>query len=218
RFVWSPKSTNILLKLWEKNLIGLRDDLKKNSEIHKEMAMDMAAYGPTAKEIKTKMDNMLRKYRVEIEKMKKTNTTTSSWRYFKIIQTFLNEDPAADFEEIIFDDQESSTFYKSDECDDNISIVNVTNPPSEENFQTDTEPEPEIKDEHHSYPQLQRRTNVEEYHSPLRTAKKSKNRLMEIEEEKLTIEKQKLLVMKHISRDLTSISKTLIELLRNSNN
>lgn len=42
------------------------------------------------------------------------------------------------------------------------------------------------------------------------------DRMLQIEEEKLEIERQKLQVMKHISRDLSSISKTLIEVLRNT--
>lgn len=42
------------------------------------------------------------------------------------------------------------------------------------------------------------------------------NRMLQIEQEKLEVEKQKLQVMKHISRDLFSISKTLVELLRNT--
>lgn len=45
---------------------------------------------------------------------------------------------------------------------------------------------------------------------------KLKIKMLQIEEEKLEIERQKLQVMKHISRDLSSISKTLIEVLQNT--
>lgn len=62
RFQWSPKSTNIFLDLWEKNLKDLRGP-RKNSSIHREMAEEMSEYGPSHKEIKSKMDNMSRKFR-----------------------------------------------------------------------------------------------------------------------------------------------------------
>lgn len=62
RFEWSPKSTNIFLDLWEKHLKDLRGP-RKNAHIHKEMAEEMSEYGPSHKEIKSKMDNMSRKFR-----------------------------------------------------------------------------------------------------------------------------------------------------------
>lgn len=65
RFEWSPKSTNIFLDLWEKNLKEIRGP-RKNSLIHKEMAEEMSEYGPSHREIKSKMDNMSRKFRCVI--------------------------------------------------------------------------------------------------------------------------------------------------------
>lgn len=62
RFSWTPKSTNLFLDLWEKNLKDIRGS-RKNSHIHREMAEQMREYGPSAREIKTKIDNMSRKYR-----------------------------------------------------------------------------------------------------------------------------------------------------------
>lgn len=62
RFSWTPKSTNLFLDLWEKNLKDVRG-IRKNSHIHREMAEQMREYGPSPREIKTKIDNMSRKYR-----------------------------------------------------------------------------------------------------------------------------------------------------------
>lgn len=63
RFLWTPKSTNFFLDLWEKNLKDIRG-MRKNSHIHREMAEKMREYGPSAREIKSKIDNMSRKYRL----------------------------------------------------------------------------------------------------------------------------------------------------------
>lgn len=62
RFLWTPKSTNLFLDLWERNLRDIRG-MRKNSHIHREMAEEMREYGPSSREIKSKMDNMSRKYR-----------------------------------------------------------------------------------------------------------------------------------------------------------
>lgn len=62
RFLWTPKSTNFFLDLWKKNIKDIRG-MRKNSHIHREMAEKMREYGPSAREIKSKIDNMSRKYR-----------------------------------------------------------------------------------------------------------------------------------------------------------
>lgn len=62
RFLWTPKSTNLFLDLWERNLRDIRG-IRKNSHIYREMAEEMREYGASSREIKSKMDNMSRKYR-----------------------------------------------------------------------------------------------------------------------------------------------------------
>lgn len=62
RFFWTPKSTNVFLDLWKRNLRDIRG-MRKNSHIHREMAEEMREYGPSPREIKSKMDNMSRKYK-----------------------------------------------------------------------------------------------------------------------------------------------------------
>lgn len=69
----------------------------------------------------------------------------------------------------------------------------------------------------HIGPTLSRESSREKEHNDeLKLKQYRTDRMLQIEEEKLEIERQKLQVMKHISRDLSSISKTLIEVLQNT--
>lgn len=69
----------------------------------------------------------------------------------------------------------------------------------------------------HTGPTLSRQSSREKEHTDEFKLKQYRtDRMLQIEEEKLEIERQKLQVMKHISRDLSSISKTLIEVLQNT--
>ncbi|XP_017861060.1 PREDICTED: uncharacterized protein LOC108612621 [Drosophila arizonae] len=223
RFEWSPKSTNIFLDLWEKHLKDLRGP-RKNAHIHKEMAEEMSEYGPSHKEIKSKMDNMSRKFRLEMQKVKAGNPT--NWQYFKRVQSLLIGTPSVDFEEIIFDNTDSSTFFNADSSDEENHIHSN----SHQDREPEQQPMPTDETEHADGEEVEeqdqadekvgrppsnlRRSDRDNYYHATRTDPTS--RMLDIEEEKLAIEKQKLQVMKHISRELTSISKTLIELLRNA--
>ncbi|XP_030569819.1 uncharacterized protein LOC115769242 [Drosophila novamexicana] len=219
RFEWSPKSTNIFLDLWEKHLKDIRGPLKK-SLIHKEMAEEMSEYGPTHREIKTKMDNMSRKYRLEMKKIKSGKPT--NWRYFKRVQALLVGTPSVDFEEIIFDNTESSTFFNADSSDAEPEVNNMSAEDREPEQETAPAAEPEQVPEEEERvdknveqtPAVLPRSHRDDFYSTPRG--EPTERMMHIEEQKLAVEKEKLQVMKHISRELTSIGQTLIELLRNA--
>ncbi|KAH8371152.1 hypothetical protein KR093_006330 [Drosophila rubida] len=62
RFLWTPKSTSRFLDLWEKHLKDIRGK-RKNTLVHKQMAMEMSEYGLTHREMKFKMDSLTKKYK-----------------------------------------------------------------------------------------------------------------------------------------------------------
>ncbi|EDV97526.1 uncharacterized protein LOC6558362 isoform X2 [Drosophila grimshawi] len=226
RFEWSPKSTNILLDLWEKNLRDIRGT-RKNSQIHKEMAQEMIDYGPSHREIKHKMDNMSRKYRLEAQKIK--SGTATNWRYFKRVQLLLIGTPSVDFEEIIFENTDSTTFFNADTSDEsrqfnenNLPKLPQREPTPIEEVTQAEEDEEEQEEEVLEEPG-QHIEEMKDHPSPHRVKYKTHvktepkvDQMLQIEEEKLLVEKQKLRVMQHISRELASIGKTLVELLRNA--
>ncbi|KAH8410809.1 hypothetical protein KR222_010453 [Zaprionus bogoriensis] len=217
RFAWTPKTTNFFLELWEKHIKDIRGS-RKNSDIHKEMAQEMSEYGPSHREIKSKIDNMSRKYRLEEQKVKEGGLTT--WRYFHRVKSFLAETPAVHFEEILFDNTESSSFFQSDNSDAGSAFRSS---PREESVMQGPENR-RIKLDHIEEQEQQLDEKSSEFRAtisqmPSHAADKNTykaDRMLQIEEEKLEIERQKLQVMMHISRDLSSISKTLLEVLRNT--
>lgn len=74
-----------------------------------------------------------------------------------------------------------------------------------------------LREKEHIDSTLSRQSSREkEQNDELKLKQYRTERMLQIEEEKLEIERQKLQVMKHISRDLSSISKTLIEVLQNT--
>ncbi|XP_060657878.1 uncharacterized protein LOC132792490 [Drosophila nasuta] len=215
RFLWTPKSTSRIIDLWEKYLKDIRGK-RKNTEVHKQMAAEMSEYGVTHREIKFKMDNLTKKYKIELEKIASGKET--NWRQFKRVQYFLHG--KVDFEQIMFDNAESSPFFEFDHSEAGSQEFDL----SQEDLQLKEEVEQEEENiieqtKEESPPKNVKKMPEKKIYRPNcvsdATAPKSE-RILQIEEEKLEIEKQKLLVMKHISQNLSSISKTLVELLRNT--
>ncbi|XP_034481601.1 uncharacterized protein LOC117787240 [Drosophila innubila] len=223
RFEWTPKSTNAFLDLWEKNVEGIRGK-RKNSLIHKEMAQEMREYGPTHREIKAKMDNMIRKHRTEAEKIKLGKRT--NWRYYKRVKSLLTEPlpSSSDFEEILIDSNELSTFLNSDNSDVDSNYNDMSEEEDIPNGSIKRKEVEQFEDIQEMYKKEKPPQKVIEkpqkgehqIETKTETSISTTDRMLQIEQEKLQVEKQKLQVMKHISRDLLSISKTLVELLRNT--
>ncbi|KAL7732346.1 hypothetical protein ACLKA6_004331 [Drosophila palustris] len=149
RFEWTPKSTNVFLELWEKNLKGIRGK-RKNSLIHKEMAQEMSEYGLTHREIKAKIDNMTKKHRTEAEKIKMGKGT--HWRYYNRVRALLTG-PLPDFEEILIDNTDTSTYFEAD----NSEADSESNDMSEEDdIQNETIKKVEVNE--HLYKTLMAKT------------------------------------------------------------
>ncbi|KAH8274504.1 hypothetical protein KR044_002102 [Drosophila immigrans] len=174
------------------------------------MAMEMIEYGLTHKEIKCKMDNLTKKYKAELDKINSGKST--NWRYFKRVKYLLFG--KVDFEQIMFDNAETSPFYEFDDCESDRQDMDI----SQEDLQLKEEVEQEEENiiEHtKDGPPASVMKMPEKNESPGKCLSDTE-RMLKIEKEKLEIEKQKLLVMRHISHNLATISKTLVELLRNT--
>lgn len=221
RFNWTPKSTNVFLELWEKNIKDFRGK-RKNSLIHVEMAHEMREFGVSHREIKSKIENMTKKQRTEAEKI--LNGDETLWPYYKRVKSLIMGPISTDFEEVIFDNTESSEFFKTDHsnaCSELSDMKDLENLPND-SMTREVEEAEQLEEEEHgeekkepSSPVIQNTQKDKHRFESKAIAYSTDERLLQIEIEKLEVEKQKLQVMKHISRDLSSISKTLVELLRN---
>ncbi|KAH8262538.1 hypothetical protein KR026_010618 [Drosophila bipectinata] len=172
------------------------------------MEKQMSEFGPSHFEIKTKMDNMSRKYRLEAEKVRETGQP-STWEYFHRIQSLLIGTKSVDvFEEIMFENKVASPEFEE---------------PADEDEEEEEEPE---QDEEHEQEQDMTVDLEEQYEEDLPEDQSEKHvsrshamkyrsdRLLQIEEEKLSIEREKLQVMKDALKELTSFHKDLIVLFR----
>ncbi|KAM8708955.1 hypothetical protein ACLKA7_015857 [Drosophila subpalustris] len=139
RFEWTPKSTNVFLELWEKNLKGIRGK-RKNSLIHKEMAQEMSEYGLTHREIKAKIDNMTKKHRTEADKIKMGKGT--HWRYYNRVKALLTG-PLPDFEEILIDNTDTSTYFEADNSEADSESNDIS---EEDDIQNETIKNIEVTD------------------------------------------------------------------------
>ncbi|XP_017021124.1 uncharacterized protein vers [Drosophila kikkawai] len=115
RHIWKDDAIQMLLQLWAQHIRGLRGTMK-NTVIYKEMEKQMSRFGPSHFEIKTKMDNMSRKFRLEAEKFRETGVP-STWAYFHRLQSLLIGTKGVDvFEDMMFDTG-STHFYDQDESE-----------------------------------------------------------------------------------------------------
>ncbi|XP_041447981.1 uncharacterized protein LOC111071122 [Drosophila obscura] len=226
RFIWSSEATVRLLQLWEKHLDEFRGK-KKNTIIYKEMEHQMRDFGePSQSEIKGKMDNLSRKYRLEAEKLRATGVR-SQWLLFHTIQKLLIGTNAVNvFEDIMFEKNGSSNILSTDlGSDDNEMHSWMDSPASsykngrQEEGEIDDHPHEDhlAKNDHKVDPedlkedQYERFTSSPEFKSELNMKDSLSGRLLEIEEEKLSIEREKLKVMKAAVRELSAFHRDILQ-------
>ncbi|KAH7933528.1 hypothetical protein HPB49_013384 [Dermacentor silvarum] len=96
RATWTDEETEVLIRLWEENLGGLRGQ-KRNGKIYESMTAALARCGivKTRAQVHSKMENLRSKYRCHTK-----NRTTGSggvpWRFYWKLHKFLGTLPAND--------------------------------------------------------------------------------------------------------------------------
>ncbi|KAH8327871.1 hypothetical protein KR067_001186 [Drosophila pandora] len=124
RHVWKKDAIQMFLQLWAQHIKDLRGT-KKNCVVYREMEKQMSEFGPSHFEIKTKMDNMSRKYRLEAEKVRETGQP-SNWEYFHRIQSLLIGTKSVDvFEEIMFENKVPTNLSPELESDDEMDLDSI---------------------------------------------------------------------------------------------
>ncbi|XP_017838259.1 uncharacterized protein LOC108596724 [Drosophila busckii] len=222
RFLWSPAATKLLLKLWlqHTNIVG--GDLKK-SLMHQTVAHKMRMYGPTVREIKTKADNMTKKFKNEFLDSRFTGKP-SAWPYFTIMQQILKGSKAVnlslclaekfDFSPMEDTDSDDSTYARKHKAKD-IFEQEMEAP---KQLKSNTE---EISAELWKHPKSEER----ELESPIQHESKSEEsctddetsedsplaRTLVIEERKLAIQKESLKVMKTLADELSSLHREFLK-------
>ncbi|XP_017089565.2 trichoplein keratin filament-binding protein [Drosophila bipectinata] len=122
RHVWKKEAIQMFLQLWAHYIKDLRGPTK-NCVVYREMEKQMSEFGPSHFEIKTKMDNMSRKYRLEAEKVRETGQP-STWEYFHRIQSLLIGTKSVDvFEEIMFENKVPTNLSPELESDDDLDSI-----------------------------------------------------------------------------------------------
>ncbi|XP_020801883.1 uncharacterized protein LOC110178932 isoform X2 [Drosophila serrata] len=165
RHTWQDDAIQMLLQLWAQHIKGLRGTMR-NTVIYKEMEKQMSQFGPSHFEIKTKMDNMSRKYRVEAEKYRESGVP-SKWPYFHKIQSLLIGTKAVDvFEEMMFDTNTgASKFFDQDDSDDDELESLRGEYLAEDSTANDTQFEEDVENKH-NLEYLSNEIRKDSLHSP----------------------------------------------------
>ncbi|EDW72837.2 uncharacterized protein Dwil_GK16965 [Drosophila willistoni] len=241
RFLWSPEATSLLLDLWKASRMELVTMSKKNTTIYKRITEKLRGFGLRHLEVKSKMDNMARKYRIEADKVRNTGEP-SKWEYFHKTQACLIGTKSVDvFEEIMFEksataaDDTNSRLDEDSEINDESTTNFIKLEDNTEEIDPDPEPEPEMPIEDDEPKESKKfiknsfSNNQENCHAneqldescaqSTTIAGKSKKRkiadtLMRIEEEKLAIEKEKLQIMKQTSKELKLFHRDLLRMFK----
>ncbi|XP_041451311.1 myb/SANT-like DNA-binding domain-containing protein 1 isoform X2 [Drosophila obscura] len=91
RVKWTTEMENLLIDLWQEKIDDLRG-VRKNSHVYMEMAQTMKEgcgldVGWT--EVRTKVENLTKKHRMEKNKVGPSGGAPSGWQHFEKLQAFL---------------------------------------------------------------------------------------------------------------------------------
>ncbi|KAL7741702.1 hypothetical protein ACLKA6_000323 [Drosophila palustris] len=109
---WDSAPTELFLQLWQQHVREMRGTTT-NALMYRNIANKMPKYQVTSIEIKTKVDNMKKKYRSEMNKLNETGVP-SSWIYFNQMKEILknttsfNLSKDEDFDFSPWDDSDNS--------------------------------------------------------------------------------------------------------------
>ncbi|XP_023165548.2 uncharacterized protein LOC111595864 [Drosophila hydei] len=206
RFLWDAAPTRLFLKLWLKNIEDLRGQRVK-THIHREMADEMWKYGPTHTEIKAKIDNMTKKYRIEMTKYRNTGEP-SRWEYFSEVKEILKESKLVNLSLCMADKFDFSPLENSDSSDSGEPHENLFNPSAMEHYERDPTKSPDstasIKSDS-AY-------SAENFQPTILNNKSNRSsKILQIEEAQLAIQREKLKVLKSIADDLSAIHRGFLK-------
>ncbi|XP_036671748.3 uncharacterized protein vers [Drosophila suzukii] len=232
RHVWKKDAERMLLQVWAQHIKDFRGEAK-NILIYRQMAKEMSQFGPSHTEVKTKMDNMSRKYRIEAERVRESGVP-SKWEYFHRLQALLIGTKAVNvFEDIMIDDPEQALFSNGESENEEMASMNddsmAEDLRDEPEIQLDTKEKrkrarspspiiPDMPEEEEDEPLEQRSPSpISKYRTQTKIAISHSERILQIEEEKLIIEREKLQVMKEALLELNSFHKDIVHFLNHKN-
>ncbi|XP_034475144.1 uncharacterized protein LOC117782226 [Drosophila innubila] len=229
---WDAASTQLLLNSWEENVREWRGSTATtNVQMYRKIASKLSKYHG---EIKTKVDNMKRKYRIELTKIDKTGEP-SSWVYFKQMEIILKDSisfnlPQDDnFDFSPWDDDSDSSRHsdfwtnnyneqpkiqttKKDDSVTSDSDLDLDNEHSNIYItETETNHTPDIDDSVKL--DLDFSTNSDAPELYIDVEAKSVD-ILAIEEAKLAIQKEKLKILKSVADELSSIHREFLKVYK----
>ncbi|XP_016966746.1 uncharacterized protein LOC108035586 [Drosophila biarmipes] len=223
RHVWKKDAERMLLQVWAQHIKEFRGEAK-NILIYRQMAKEMSQFGPSHTEVKTKMDNMSRKYRIEAERVRESGVP-SKWEYFHRLQALLIGTKAVNvFDDIVPDDPEQALFSHGESENDEMASMNNESMAGDDPVETEIETRkrtrspspivPDMPDEEEDEPMEDSSPSpISKYRSKTNISFSHSERILQIEEEKLLIEREKLQVMKEALLELNSFHKDIVHFL-----
>ncbi|XP_017060244.1 uncharacterized protein LOC108100722 [Drosophila ficusphila] len=242
---WSFLATEMLLQLWAGHVVDLRDSRKRVDIIWK-IAAEMKTLGFTFLEIKNKMDDMAQQYRREAHMEKTTGEKSQWEFFSALQKLLTADHNLVEFKPKTTVNSRNGSHSISDHNSfsnqPNLSSKNQRysrhlkeESTEEEDFNEDLEGYQEDVDElrilkDNIIREIEESSTVhsqENYEEELdqqisqieekkRVKRKRSARMIEIEEQKLVIERKKCKLMKFFVREMSSFHQSLFELLNNS--
>ncbi|XP_070855186.1 uncharacterized protein [Drosophila suzukii] len=87
---WAKQMEVLLIDIWQENIEELRG-ARKNVHIYMEMAQTLmeAGFDVSYKDVRTKIENLTKKYRQEKNKLGPSGGAPSSWQHYELVHSFL---------------------------------------------------------------------------------------------------------------------------------
>ncbi|XP_041632971.1 myb/SANT-like DNA-binding domain-containing protein 1 [Drosophila kikkawai] len=116
---WTLQMECLLIDVWQENMEQLRGS-RKNSHIYMEMAQTLMEAGNDVswKDIKTKVDNMTKKYKQEKHKMGPSGGAPSAWQHFEALHSFLGSFRVHNMEQDTVDNENTTEYFTEEYLED----------------------------------------------------------------------------------------------------
>ncbi|XP_067140599.1 myb/SANT-like DNA-binding domain-containing protein 1 [Centruroides vittatus] len=95
---WSEEEMAILIEIWQEKIADLRQ-AKRNKTIYEAMVAEIRLQRPTSSArtwsgVRTKIKNLIVKYREEVTKIGHSRGSPSTWQYFQAVNSIIGHRPA----------------------------------------------------------------------------------------------------------------------------
>ncbi|XP_044315303.1 uncharacterized protein LOC123037682 [Drosophila rhopaloa] len=109
---WTVQMELLLIDIWQENIDQLRG-VRKNVHVYMEMAQSLmeAGFDVSYKDVRTKIENMTKKYKQEKNKIGPSGGAPSVWQHYDVLHSFLGAFRIHNTEQNTVDNESAKEYF-----------------------------------------------------------------------------------------------------------